>query len=95
MTVEKMNELILKNYNLLPKKDKMTVKERCELQRLLKSVLTQSDLPDADYENFKYHADHFEDDILIIVSNVEFKISQELATIGLASTRIAESLSKI
>ncbi|WKY44452.1 hypothetical protein Q5O14_17890 [Eubacteriaceae bacterium ES2] len=89
-----MNELITEIYNYIPKKTSLTIKGRCGLQKLLRKALTYT-LSDADYENFKYHADHFEDDILMIVSSTEMKINQELAVIGLASKRISERLSEL
>ena len=43
----------------------------------------------------EYHSNHFEDDILLIVSDLEMKVAQELATIAMASSRIAEKFNVV
>ena len=84
------DELLFKIYQKpLNVKIKMTVQERCELQKLLTEVL-KYDLTQRDREIFEHHSNHFEDDILLIISDLEMKVAQELATIAMASGRIAE-----
>jgi len=84
------DELLLKIYQKpLNMKIKMTVQERCELQKLLKEAL-KYELTERDRDNFQYHYDCFEDDILLIVSDLEMGVARELATIAMASGRIAE-----
>lgn len=83
------NEMITKIYNRpLNLKASMTIKERCELQRLLTEALKYN-LPERERENFQYHYDQFENDILMIASNIEMKVATDLARIEMATKRIA------
>lgn len=84
----KENKLICTIYNRLAKPVcKMTVKERCDVQKMMHDAL-EVNLPESDRENFTHHVNNFESDIYIIVKRTEEAVSRQLATIGIAMTRI-------
>lgn len=86
------NELLSKIYNYpLNNKVKMGVKKRCDLQKLLKEAV-KYEWDDRDSENINHHYESFEDDIILMFSDYEMKIAQELAIIAMASKRIGEKI---
>jgi hypothetical protein len=87
------NELLSKIYSYqLNNKVKMGVKKRCDLQKLLKEAV-KYEFDDRDSEIINHHYESFEDDIILMFSDYEMKIAQELATIAMAGKRIGEKIS--
>ncbi|MGL5766033.1 MAG: hypothetical protein ACRCX8_10375 [Sarcina sp.] len=58
----------------------MSLVERCKLQKLLKRAL-EYDLNSSDREDFIYHKDTFEDDMMMISSKVQNGILEEIVAI--------------
>jgi len=86
------NELLSKIYNYpLNNKVKMGVKKRCDLQKLLKEAV-KYEWDGRDSEIINHHYESFEDDIILMFSDYEMKIAQELAIIAMASKRIGEKI---
>jgi hypothetical protein len=86
------NELLSKIYNYpLNNKFKMGVKKRCDLQKLLKEAV-KYEWDGRDSEIINHHYESFEDDIILMFSDYEMKIAQELAIIAMAGKRIGEKI---
>jgi len=69
----------------------MGVKKRCDLQKLLKEAV-KYEWDGRDSEIINHHYESFEDDIILMFSDYEMKIAQELAIIAMASKRIGEKI---
>lgn len=86
------NELLSKIYSYpLNNKVKMGVKKRCDLQKLLKEAV-KYEWDGRDSEIINHHYESFEDDIILMFSDYEMKIAQELAIISMAGKRIGEKI---
>ena len=69
----------------------MGVKKRCDLQKLLKEAV-KYEWDGRDSEIINHHYESFEDDIILMFSDYEMKIAQELAIIAMAGKRIGEKI---
>lgn len=86
------NELLMGIYKYpLNNKLTMSVRERCNLQKLLKEAV-KYEWEGRDGGNIQHHYESFEDDIALLFSDYEMKIGMELATIGMATKRIGAKI---
>lgn len=86
------DELLMGIYNYpLSNKLKMDIRDRCNLQKLLKEAV-KYEWEGRDGENIQHHYESFEDDIALLFSDYEMKIGMELTTIYMASKRIGEKI---
>ncbi len=84
------DELLIKIYNYpLANKASMTIIQRCELQRLITEALKYQ-MDDTDRANLEHHSNRFIDDILILVSSLEMSVATQIATISMATDKIAK-----
>jgi len=86
------SEILIKIYGYnLNNKVKMGIKDRCNLQKLLKEAI-KYEWDDRDNEIINHHYESFENDIMLMFSDYEMGIAKELAIIGMASNRIGEKI---
>ncbi len=84
------DEILIKIYNYpLANKTSMTITQRCELQRLLTEALKYQ-MNDPDRANLEHHSNRFIDDILLLVSSLEMSVATQIATISMATDKIAK-----
>nr|DAT81740.1 MAG TPA: hypothetical protein [Caudoviricetes sp.] len=79
---------------MLEKKDKMSLEERCELQKTAKQALNE-DIMIEDKLMCQGIVDKFENDIFNIASRVKENSLQKAATLQIALNRLTDELNKI